>query len=534
VEPAERAGRGDGEGSAPAELFVVEPARRLSASALWSLQRRWYERFGVDAWRTSTVPYHATNNAFLAGAYAEVILGFLRDCAAAGADPAEPVHVVELGAGCGRFGFLLLRALEARLARETRPGLPALRYVMTDFAASNLRFVREHDALRPFVARGLLDFAIFDATTDTELRLLGAGTTIGAGALGNPVVVIANYVFDSLPQDAFAIRDGALLETVVALRSDRPALDPEDPDPFRGVVTDTSERPAPSPVYPEPELERILRGYAGAPGAAALLFPVAALRCLRRLSDLSGGRLLLLTADKGEVDARLARAVGKSGISVHGSVSMPVDYHAVAEHFRHRGGRALTTSFRHTSLAVSAYVEGGHPTAHDETRIAFDRAVERAGPDDLFTLWRGIDPDTLPPEALLALLRLAQWDLDVLLTCLPRDRTRLRDAPASTRAELARAAHRAWEGYYHVGEPRDAAFELGLLLITLGDVEASLAFFERSRGLYGDDPRTLWNIGLCHAVAGRADEAATHLAEAARLDPAIDVEAGLQSKTPGG
>ena len=530
VEPAGR----DGQGSPPAELFILEPERRLSESALWSLQRRWYERLGVDAWRTSTVPYHATNNAFLARAYAEVIVGFLRDCAAAGADPAEPVHVVELGAGCGRFAFLLLRALEALLGRETRAGLPPLRYVMTDFAASNLSFVRDHDALRPFVARGLLDFALFDAKEDAALHLLGAGTTIGRGALGNPVVVIANYIFDSLPQDAFAVRDGALFETVVALRSDRPALDPDDPEPFRGVVTEASERPAPSPVYPEPELERILRGYAGAPGAAAVLFPVTTLRCLRRLSDLSGGRLLLLTADKGEVDARLARAAGKSSISVHGSVSMPVDFHAVAEHFRHRGGRAFTTSFRHTSLAVSAYVEGAHPTAHDETRSAFDRAVERAGPDDLFTLWRGLDPDGLDPTALLALLRLAQWDLDVLLTCLPRDRARLRDAPASTRAELGRAAHRAWEGYYHLGEPRDAAFELALLLFTLSDAEASLAFFERSRRLYGDHPRTLWNLGLCHAVAGRADEAATHLAEAVRLDPTIDVEAGLLPKTAGG
>jgi hypothetical protein len=511
-----------------ADLVVVEPARRLSESALWTLQRRWYEGRGVLAWRTSTVPHHATNNAFLARAYAEVVAGFLRDCAANGADPAEPVHVVELGAGSGRFGFLFLRALDALLGAGG-PGVTAPRYVMTDLAPANVRFFQGHEALRPWAARGQLDFAVFDAAADAELRLLESGATIGPGALRSPLVVIANYVLDSLPQDAFALRGGELYECVVALCAERAVLDPDDDDPFRGLVTDVHDRPAPEPVYPEPELERILRDYARDPSDAALLFPVTALRCLRRLSDLSGGRMLLLAADKGEVDAAGARALGRRGITVHGSLSMEVDLHAVAEHFRQRGGAALTTSYRHTSLAVSACVEG---VAHDETRRAFARAVERAGPDDLFTLWRAHGPDTRDPAALLSLLRVCQWDLDVLLSCAPRDRSVLREAPAPVRAELARAALRAWEGYYHVGEARDAAFDLGLLLFALGDVASARALFERSRALYGDHPRTLYNLGLCHGVEGHADEAAACLAEAVRLDPALDVEAGLLAKDP--
>ncbi len=54
---------------------------------------------------------------FIARAYAKVILGLLKDVleAPAGApnrgDPAHPVYIVEVGAGHGRFGYLVVQAL---------------------------------------------------------------------------------------------------------------------------------------------------------------------------------------------------------------------------------------------------------------------------------------------------------------------------------------------------------------------------------------------------------------------------------------
>src|SRR5690242_11625574 len=103
-------------------LFEVETRQRLSRSILWKLQRSYFHRAGIEAWRGAAVPHYVTNNPALAHAYAEVFLGFLRD-ARAELDPAEPVTIVELGAGSGRFAYLFLKAFTDLLRRSPLAGI---------------------------------------------------------------------------------------------------------------------------------------------------------------------------------------------------------------------------------------------------------------------------------------------------------------------------------------------------------------------------------------------------------------------------
>src|SRR5690242_9370351 len=101
--------------------FVLERQQRMSKSMVWRLQRRFFEEQGLSAWSTGTVPHYITNNPFIARRYAELLLGWLDDCAPL--DPREPVYLVELGAGAGRFAFHLVRALVA-LWRRSSAGPP--------------------------------------------------------------------------------------------------------------------------------------------------------------------------------------------------------------------------------------------------------------------------------------------------------------------------------------------------------------------------------------------------------------------------
>jgi len=211
--------------------FIVEENVRLSRSCLWNLLRGFYEKEGVAAWSEGTIPWRITNNAFIAAAYARVVHAYLGDLAdrgpAAGYDPARPVHVLELGAGTGRFGFLFIRTLLSLLG-PLRKGAPKVRYVLTDIAEKNMKFWSHHPKLAPLVAAGVLDFAIFDAGVDGSITLRLSGETLSAGTAGNPLVAIANYVFDSLPQDVFRTVGGALLEDRVTLISPREENDPGD------------------------------------------------------------------------------------------------------------------------------------------------------------------------------------------------------------------------------------------------------------------------------------------------------------------
>jgi hypothetical protein len=191
--------------SASGVAFAVETDQRLSRSLLWKLQRRYYDQTGIDAWRNDAVPHYATTNTRVADGYAEVFVGSLRDRGGA-SRPGGPVTLVELGAGSGRFAYLFLKAFTAMRGRSAAADVP-FRYAMTDFTETNVRYWREHPRLRPFVDQGLLDFALLDAEdVGGEVRLVEAGVALRAGDVGNPLVVVANYVLDTVPQDAFRFR----------------------------------------------------------------------------------------------------------------------------------------------------------------------------------------------------------------------------------------------------------------------------------------------------------------------------------------
>src|SRR5436190_14880848 len=95
-------------------MYVLESAVPLARSMVWQLQRTFYADQGIAAWTQSHVPQSVTTSPIIARAYARLVLGFLRDMRSS-LDPAQPVYLVELGAGSGRFAYRFLKAYTALL-----------------------------------------------------------------------------------------------------------------------------------------------------------------------------------------------------------------------------------------------------------------------------------------------------------------------------------------------------------------------------------------------------------------------------------
>jgi hypothetical protein len=189
---------------------VLQGPQPFAQSMLWDLQRRYFAERGVDAWRQGEVPHYVTSNPRMADSYAQIVLAFLRDRQRlAGADEpaAEPLYICELGAGSGRFAFHFLTRL-VRLCEQAGVPVGAFRYVLTDQAQANVRFWREHARFQAFFAAGLLDVAEFDISQSGDIALQMGKVSIGPGSLARPLVVVANYVFDSIPQDLFYVDAG--------------------------------------------------------------------------------------------------------------------------------------------------------------------------------------------------------------------------------------------------------------------------------------------------------------------------------------
>src|SRR4051794_36001344 len=94
----------------PTPMYVLEAATPLARSMVWHLQRTFYSDQGIEAWTRSRVPQSVTTSPIIAHAYARIVFGYLRDTRATRAtlDPNEPVYLVELGAGSGRFAYRFL------------------------------------------------------------------------------------------------------------------------------------------------------------------------------------------------------------------------------------------------------------------------------------------------------------------------------------------------------------------------------------------------------------------------------------------
>jgi len=168
----------------PDGLHELEPPTRFSRSLLWRLQRASYQAQGLLAWRTGGVPFQITSNPFIARCYADVIAGLVRDLHGAAEPPRRPLQLVELGAGSGRFGFYLVRALCAAFERDGLARLP-FRLVMTDLVERNLAGWADHPRLRPFVEQGVLDFAVFDAEHPAPLALRVSGEVLAPDPAGS-------------------------------------------------------------------------------------------------------------------------------------------------------------------------------------------------------------------------------------------------------------------------------------------------------------------------------------------------------------
>lgn len=512
--------------------IVIETGRRLSESLIWELQRSFYAREGLRAWRPKAVPFYITSNAFTARAYARTVIGFLRDLVAAGRiDRGAPLYLVELAAGSGQFACLFLRRLtELQAEMPALAGLD-LRYVMTDFAESNLAAWEAHARLAPFRDRGLLDVGVFDLERDREIQLRRSGVTLTAGRVVNPMVVLANYTFDSTRQDAFQVMSGVLQERVTRVLSTRKEPDLADPELLQRIQLRYALAPVAEGRYEDARLARLLEGYRRDFPLASFLLPVGAFQCIRAFEALSGDRLLLLTGDKAVTrDDELAHD-RDPGFYVHGggAFSFLVNLHAMARYVEDAGGTALQVDRRDQRLKVAALLSGFPGVAWEETRRAFRQSQEDFGPADYHSLVFSLRDQnaTLPLAAILAQLRLGGWDYELVFSWREEIVKLAPQAAAWQQADLADALERVWDEYYPI--QRDLAFELARIFAVLKRPQEVMRFAQESLRTHGPNALTYLSLGYACVLLGRDADAIEWLDRSLELKPDNQAALGLRS-----
>lgn len=455
--------------------------RRLSQSLLWRLQKTYYQNKGIAAWSNSSVPHYITNNPFIASAYARVVFGFLRDCLTQTKteqvmkfpllNPAEPVIFLELGAGTGRFAYHFLKYFLPHLAQSGLNGVK-VKYVLTDIAEKNLAFMRQHERLQPFIESGQLDFAVFDPVHDTQIALMVSNQVLAPGELHNPLVVIANYFFDSLPVDAFSFQEGALLEEQVRfVGSEGETAAAGEPLDLARLTMKYESRYCGLDYYEDADENQLLQQYTRFfRHNQSLTYPCGGITCLRGLLKLSAGWMMVLAGDRGYYRQEDLNSQNLPEFSIHDHcVSLPVNFHALGQYIRLKGGQAYHSQVRDGGLVFAAYLCGGLPGNDVETRLAFQQSIEEIGPDDFFSLKKTLESEyarmTLPQ--LLALLRISGYDENIFAGCISALMERIPDASSFEQERLFDAACKVWDLYYPINEAYNFPKEISRLFIRL-------------------------------------------------------------------
>ncbi len=510
---------------------VLEQGRRLSESLLWRLQREFYDQNGVAAWDSGAVPHYVTNNPRLARAFCRVFLGYLRDLCRAHdlrspdsppiLEPEQPLYVLEPGAGAGRFAYLFLKALADFQDAEPLRRLKVC-YVMADFTRSNLEFWASHPQLRPFVQAGRVDFAVLDAEHDREVRLECSQTVLSGQTMRNPLVVIGNYLFDTLTVDAFRVQDGHLLEGLARVCSDRP----EDLQGDRAEVLSRlriryEHREADDDYYPSPDWNRILREYRDLLGNTSVSIPVGGFRFVDNLQEISRGRLLVLASDKSWNRVEELSGLDDPGLVLHGSFSLTVNFDALGRLFRLRGGTVLHSDVRDSLLDYVLLLQDPAVGEPRETRLAFRESISTFGPLDGFHLKVALEQQMPRPPLRVALeiLRLSDWDPDVFHSLGEALIDQIPDAPPVVQREMADGVERIWSNYYHFGTGKDVPFNLARICHHLNRYQDSLRFYRLSLELFGQHPSTHFNMGLVCDSMGDLGSALECFRGALDLDP---------------
>ncbi|THF79596.1 SAM-dependent methyltransferase [Cohnella fermenti] len=497
---------------------------RFSEAPIWELQRQYYEKFGLDAWRNDQVPQYITSNPMIGTAYADILFGMLQDLAARGRTD-EPVVVVELGAGAGRFAGQVLHSLGELIAYAGEDiKLPPYRYIMTDLAADNVAGWQRHPVLAPHVAAGRLDFARFDVVRDTELRLAVSGETIRPGELNQPLLIIANYLFDSLPQELLYIGEGQIYECDVEIEAPDADGALSSADALAAIRMSYVNRRAPEYDRPDYPYRGVIDLYRQELEDSHVLFPEEALRCLERLHALSSAGFVLITADKGDHLTDDWRFAEPPNLVLHGgSFSLTANYHAINRAYEERGALALFPEHHYKNLNVGCLLMLENPGGFVNAKLAYRRSVERFGPDDFFSLklWMDRSLEFLGMQQVLAFWRLGRYDAEWFIQSAKRISELLPEASDEEKLDIELGIRRMWAAYYEMPQRYDLALDVGMLLFEMDRMGDARLFLERSvaEAQEEPDPMVYYCLAICCLEQEEEERAASYLRLALKQEP---------------
>ena len=480
---------------------TLEERSQLSKSMLWNLQKDFFANQGPEAWIKGIVPQYITTNPYIANLYAKTIFGYCRDYVTrSDIDKNSTIYIMELASGVGRFTYTFLKRFLHLIENSSLKGLK-FKYIVTDFSEKNIEYWQNHSFLKSYFDSGILDCATFDISKDDHLKLRNSGEILASGNLKNPLILIANYTFDSLPQDTFYVNNGEIFEGLITITSPEMKVDFEDKSILAGLdYYYTDNQIQANNYYEDDNFNDILVYYKTRLEDTSFSLPIMAMRCISRLKRLFNDDIVLISADKGYKNEKAMLENSHPFLSKHGCISMTVNFHSLEQYFKNLGGKAIHSIYDHENVNMSLFLLSDSAHNFVETTMAYNEIVEGIGPDDFYILKKAVVPlsESLETKQILTFLRFTLWDARTFHECYNILLKRIDTEENFPLEELVMVMNKVWDYYFPIGEEGDLAFYIGLLFSYIGNDSDALKFYLYSHELYGASAEIYYKIGVCY------------------------------------
>lgn len=404
-------------------------------------------------------------------------------------------NILELGAGCGQFSYLCLHALKG----------DNFHYIMSDFNEQLINEWREHPQFKSYLDRGTLSLLQYD-TADTLDNLPESNA---------PLIVIANYLFDSIPADIYAVSNGSIKPVHVTLSTNDANMQADQIIDFEQVNIEFEEQESINTDNP------ILKQYESELFNSKILYPTASIELIKSLQSASPAGVFLLASDKAYANIDELDHLSYPEIVSHsGCFSLNVNFDAIHKFAKLEQGTAYLPSTR-PGLKSAAFSFRFSLDSFNHTKVLLRNYFEIFSPTDYLNIYRRVKKDmkSLSMEELTSYLALSRWDATLFQQIYQEIFSKLDGVDMLTIDYLTNHLPIIAGHWYALPDDPDLYFRVGVIFHALKQYAKALEFYKRSLGLFPDVFSVCFNMGVCAYHLGDLTQAQAHFKAAHQIDP---------------
>lgn len=486
---------------------ILENEIRFSHSAMWGDQKKYYGEKGIEAWNED-VPFYITSNPFIAKSYAQMAIGFIQDWLHKNPDAKNhPFTFLELGAGTGQFSFYFLKHL-THFQQLLKLSHVKIRYVMSDVTSKPFEFWKSHHALKPFFESGVLTCMEYDLYKKDHPDL----------KTQNPLIVVANYLFDSIATDVFTVSDGQLFESMVTLKTPSDNVRDGRPVQWDKIEINYTKKLIEHSYYGN-EFDAILFAYQNQLIDTHFQFPIASLVALKNMLALCNNQFLLLTSDKGYTNLDELDHCDYPELDFHGCFSVMVNYHAIAEFLKQQGGDSIIQSFRE-NIVSGVFTSGFSLHDFPQLAMAANQHIQGFGPTDYFLIYEHFIEHykECSLEVMSSYLNLSGWDPNVFDHIAEYFCDLASEGDPEVISYLSAHMHCIADNFYHLPSSEDTLFNIGLFFQNANQFDRAIHYYTESERYFGSSDVVLFNAAMCLYSMDKNSEAIAYLEKALQFN----------------